>query len=107
MTRSEDFRRVQHTGKAFAHPLLVMYYLFTDDPGIHVGMTAGLAVGNAVMRNRAKRLIRAAMHELLPRTRSGSRLVIIARPSLPGATFLQTHEALATLMARAGILSKA
>jgi ribonuclease P protein component len=107
MTRSEDFRRVQRTGKSHAHPLLVLYYLLADEPGIHVGVTAGLAVGNAVMRNRAKRLIRAAMHDLLPKIRSGSQLLIIARPSLPGATFLQTHEALANLMKRAGLLSQA
>jgi ribonuclease P protein component len=107
MTRSEDFKRVQRTGRSYAHPLLVLYYLLTDDPGIHVGVTAGLAVGNAVMRNRAKRLIRAAMNELLPKIRSGSQLLIIARPSLPGATFLQTHEALAALMERAGLFFQA
>lgn len=37
-----------------------------DLADIHVGFTASKKVGNAVARNRAKRRLRAAAHEILP-----------------------------------------
>jgi ribonuclease P protein component len=105
LTRSTDFKRVRRSGKSYAHPLVVLYALKSDTPGVHVGVSAGLAVGNAVKRNRAKRLLRAAMNELLPHTASGSDLLLIARSSLPESDLQQTRAALSNLLKRAGLLS--
>ena len=105
LTRSTDFKRVRRSGKSYAHPLVVLYVLKSDTPGVHVGVSAGLAVGNAVKRNRAKRLLRAAMSELLPDTASGSDLLLIARSPLPQSNLLHTRTALAALLTSAGLLS--
>jgi len=110
LTRSTDFKRVRRAGKSYAHPLVVLYTLKSDLPNddgfrVRVGVSAGVAVGNAVKRNRAKRLLRAAMNELLPRTASGSDLLLVARSSLPQSNLQQTHEALASLLERAGLLT--
>ena len=105
LTRSTDFKRVRRSGKSYAHPLVVLYVLKSDQPGVQVGVSAGLAVGNAVKRNRAKRLLRAAMNELLPHTATGSDLLLIARSSLPESDLQQTHAALSNLLKRAGLLS--
>ena len=86
LTRSTDFKRVRRSGKSYAHPLVVLYAMKSDEPrtrSCRVGVSAGLAVGNAVKRNRAKRLLRAAMNELLPQTVPGSDLLLIARSPLP------------------------
>ena len=106
LTRSNDFKRVRRSGKSYAHPLVVLYVLKSDEPSVHVGVSAGLAVGNAVRRNRAKRLLRAAMNELLPRTVTGSNLVLIARSPLPDSNLQQTRTALSSLLERAGLLSQ-
>ena len=105
LTRSTDFKRVRRSGKSYAHPLVVLYALKSDEPGVHVGVSAGLAVGNAVKRNRAKRLLRAAMNELLPHTAPGSDLLLIARSSLPESDLQHTLAALSNLLQRAGLLS--
>ena len=104
LTRSTDFKRVRRAGKSYAHPLVVLYAIKSDEPSVRVGVSAGLAVGNAVKRNRAKRLLRAAMNELLPQTVSGSDLLLIARSPLPNSNLQQTREALASLLERAGLL---
>ena len=104
LTRSTDFKRVRRSGKSYAHPLVVLYAQKSDGPGVQVGVAAGLAVGNAVKRNRAKRLLRAAMSEFLPQTVPGSTLVLIARSPLSESDFYQTRAALENLLKRAGLL---
>lgn len=105
LTRSIDFKRVRRSGKSYAHPLVVLYVLKSDQAGVRVGVSAGLAVGNAVKRNRAKRLLRAAMQELIPQTVSGSDLLLLARSPLPASDLQQTRAALINLLERAGLIS--
>jgi ribonuclease P protein component len=106
LTRSTDFKRVRRSGKSYAHPLVVLYVLKSEQAGVRVGVSAGLAVGNAVKRNRAKRLLRAAMSELLPKTVLGSDLLLIARSPLPASDVQQTRSALSNVLERAGLLSQ-
>lgn len=105
LTRSADLKRVRHAGKSYAHPLVVLYALAFDRAATRVAVTAGRGVGNAVRRNRAKRLLRAAMSDLLPALRPGFSLLLIARAPLSGAGLLQTRQALAALLSRAGLLT--
>jgi len=112
LTRSNDFKRVRLFGKSYAHPLVVLFVfakhpcgMASEVPGVRVGVAAGRTVGNAVQRNRAKRLVRAAMQNLYPKIVPGFDLLLIARQSLPSATLTQTQEALFTLLSRAGLLS--
>jgi ribonuclease P protein component len=107
LTRSTDIKRVRRFGKSYAHPLVVLYVLRSDALVSQVAVSAGLAVGNAVKRNRAKRLLRAAMNDLLPLIVPGVNLLLIARSPLPAANVQQTYEALSNLMQRAGLLSQA
>ena len=71
-----------------------------------MGVSASRTVGNAVRRNRAKRLLRAAMSELLAQTTPGTDLLLIARAPLPVATLQDTRSALSSLLERAGLLSQ-
>jgi ribonuclease P protein component len=104
LTRSDDFKRVRRQGKSYADPLVVLLVLRSPSAGLQVGVAAGRTVGNAVRRNRAKRLLREAMRTLLPKTAPGWDLVLIARPGLPAASLDQTRVALETLLRRAGLL---
>ena len=52
-----------------------------DQPTARIGFTASKKIGNAVLRNRAKRRMRAAAHELLTHlARPGWDYVLVARP---------------------------
>jgi ribonuclease P protein component len=51
------------------------------DPSIRLGFTASKKIGNAVLRNRAKRRLRALARELLPQGgQAGWDYVLVARP---------------------------
>ena len=104
LTRSEDFKRVRRSGKSYAHPLVVLIVQTHDQPRVKVGVAAGRTVGTAVYRNRAKRLLREAMRNLLPNVASNLDLILIARPGLVTATLEETRQALLNLLQRAQIL---
>jgi len=105
LTRSEDFKRVRRDGKSYAHPLVVLIVQNNDQPRVRVGVAAGKSVGTAVIRNRAKRLLREAMRTLIPTIASGTDLILIARPALASAALVDAQHALKNLLQRARILT--
>ena len=104
LTRSEDFKRVRRSGKSYAHPLVVLIVHTHEQPRVKIGVAAGRTVGTAVHRNRAKRLLREAMRNLIPDIASNLDLVLIARPGLVSATLEDARYALLNLLQRAQIL---
>ncbi len=116
LSRSEDFKRVRRNGKSYAHPLVVLVAQANKSTGhLKIGIAAGKTTGSAVHRNRAKRLLREAMRALIPsiamrqnqigqENTSGWDLILIARPALVSATLADTRSALASVLARAGLI---
>jgi ribonuclease P protein component len=80
----------------------------TRDEPVRVGFTASRKVGNAVMRNRAKRRLRAAAADLLknamPEARSD--LVLIARPGTVTRDYQSLKADLARGLAKLGVVAK-
>lgn len=104
LTRSTDFQRVRRSGKSYAHPLLVLIALPNEQAQTRVGVSASRAVGTAVKRNRARRLIRAAMQDHLAHLTAGWDLILIARSPMSGAGFLQVQSAVSQLLRRARLI---
>jgi len=104
LTRSEDFKRVRQHGKSYAHPLLVLVAESSEGRHLRVGVAAGRATGNAVRRNRAKRLLREAMRPLLTMIEPHWDLILIARRPMATATLEQARAALGGLLRRARII---
>jgi ribonuclease P protein component len=104
LTSSEDFRRVRQSGKAHAHPLLVLIAAPNQLSHSRVGVAASKRVGGAVSRNRARRRLRHAMQPHLDQLYPGWDLVLIARPALIDAGWPRLQQAVAGLLRRAGCL---
>ena len=60
LKQNKDFMSVYHRGKTIVCHLFVVYYMKNRAKCCKLGITAGKKIGNAVQRNRAKRVIRAA-----------------------------------------------
>lgn len=101
LTKSADFERVRREGKSVAHPLLVFVALATGAGQTRVGVAASRSLGGAVQRNRAKRLLRAAILPLLANLPTGYDLVLIARQPLLGVRTPQVTEELENCLRRA------
>ena len=83
--RNNDFRRIYARGKSYVSPLVVVYALKNRTKNVRVGITTSKKVGNAVQRNRSRRVIREAFRALAPRVRPGFDLVLVARGKTPYA----------------------
>ena len=104
LSKPADFKRVRRLGKSYTHPFLVLVVLANELAQVRVGVTAGRTVGGAVQRNRAKRVLRAAIQPLLERIAPGHDLLLIARPGVGEAGSPQTQDALARLLQRAKLV---
>jgi ribonuclease P protein component len=87
LKRRSDFLRVAARRHRAVRPGLILQAAPrpADEPGdaIRVGFTASRRVGNAVVRNRAKRRLRAAAAEVLTReARDDADYVLIARAAI-------------------------
>jgi ribonuclease P protein component len=84
LKRRADFLRVADARRKWAAPGLILQVSQPSEPDpafpVRVGFTASRKVGNAVMRNRARRRLKAVVAELVGRnTKPGHDLVLIAR----------------------------
>ena len=91
-----DFLAAARAGKAVTVGMIVQRRHRradeTDGPDVRVGYTASKKVGNAVLRNRAKRRMRSVARDVLGQAGlSGVDIVLIARS---GATVDRPYDAL-------------
>ncbi len=105
--RNGDFARVYNRGKAYVHPQLVMYVFKNRSRRTRVGLTATKKIGHAVVRNRARRIMRAAIAEHLDYNIGGYDLVFVARGQTPKLKSTQLSRTVAKLFAEAGLPDKA
>ena len=79
LKQNKDFRRLYYRGKNKASSCIVTYVMKNRSNETCYGITTGKKIGNAVKRNRARRLIRAAFSELEHRLNNSYDIVFVAR----------------------------
>src|SRR5699024_2764984 len=79
LRHNSEFGRVYARGKAYVDHALVLYVLKTRAKQTRVGLTATKKVGCAVRRNRARRVMKAAIDEHLDYDIGGYNLIFVAR----------------------------
>lgn len=79
MTRNTDYLRVYRRAKSVGHPYLICYALPNRLAYTRLGLTTSKKIGNAVARNRARRVLRAAFFEVAPMLKPGWDVVLVAR----------------------------
>lgn len=85
---NKEFRRAYYRGSYRANPVLVTYLVRTNLGVVRYGITSGKKVGNAVSRNRARRIIRAAFCQVYSdygwdQTKIGLDFIFVARERTP------------------------
>jgi len=104
ITRAIDFKRVRHLGKTYTHPLAVLKVAQGEAENSRAGIITGKRIGNAVVRNRAKRRLRATFSEFLPFLLKPIDILVIAREPINNATPIELKNAVKQLLNRAELI---
>jgi ribonuclease P protein component len=102
---SRDFARVRQQGQSFPGRFVVLSVLKLGEiPRFQFGLVTTRKLGNAVTRNRIRRLLREVVREQQLQLVDGLHLVIIARWRAPDASLEDLRHDLLRTARRAGIL---
>lgn len=104
LKRRSDFGRIYSRGRSNATDLIVVYVLQTRDDSTKIGFSVSKKLGDAVARNRVRRLLREAVRPYLPQLKTGYSVIVLARVKAGTATLSQFTVALDKLFSKLGIL---
>jgi ribonuclease P protein component len=105
LRRSEDFERLRHRGRTYRQRLLLLNTAPNEVGHNRYGFITGKRLGNAVIRNRVRRLLRESIRSLNPRLRVGYDLVIVAHPAAVGQPLTTIQRTLIELLNQADLLA--
>ena len=100
---NRDFRRAYHRGKSYVSPYIAVYMLKNRTEMTRLGITAGKKIGNAVCRNRAKRVIYAAFRECMDCLPKGYDYIIVARTRILSVKSTDVARSLRKILSSANI----
>lgn len=95
---------MRREGRTWSHPLVVLMASPNGGAETRFGIAASKTLGGAVVRNRAKRRLRAFLQNVEAQIVPGWDIVLIAREPLVKAGWTELTEALTALLDRAKLL---
>ena len=102
--RNQDFKFVYKNGKSYANRMLVIYYLpNNEEKHNNLGLSVSKKVGNSVVRNRVKRLIKESYRLNEEKIKTAYNIIIIARVRANKADFKSIEKALIHLMKKVNL----
>jgi ribonuclease P protein component len=101
----DDFRQIMRRGRRSGGTLLVTHALRTEGEPVRFGFVVGRSVGNAVIRNRVKRRLRAVAFGLLPSVMPGTDVVVRALPLAASGTSAELDAGVRDGLQRSGVLT--
>jgi ribonuclease P protein component len=104
LSKNKDFTLVYKKGKSWANRSFVIYvHKRNDEDNFRLGISVSKKVGNAVVRNHIKRLVKAVFIDIKGSIPVGYDVVIIARNSAKSLDFHKTKEAIIHVLKRSKI----
>lgn len=101
-----DFRRVYGKGKSFQGPALVSYVLKNRAGICRIGITTSKKIGNAVERNRSRRVIRAAYGMIEDKIHGNYDFVFVARSRTKYIKSTRLAEMMLLQLTQAGVIDE-
>lgn len=106
LRKNKQFQNVYRCGRSYLNRYLVLYVLSNKETEMKVGFAAGKRLGNAVVRNRTKRLLREAFRLNRHKLKSGIQILLVGRNPITGVKYQVVDRAFNDLCQKAGIIDK-
>ena len=106
LNKNRDFNRMYSRGKSYVTSSLVVYVLRNRQKEVRIGITTSKKIGNAVQRNRARRLIRESCRKIISDIKPGYDIVMVARKRTVQVKCDVVLKALTKMLSEANILKK-
>ena len=103
LKRHKEFRFTYRTGRQVGGGSFVLVTARNRKGKVQVGFSVSKKIGNSVMRNRAKRRLKACFSPLSPNVKPGYNLIFIARTSALTAPFVSMQKSMVSALMRAGV----
>lgn len=103
LKKNKEFQKVYRSGKSYANKFLVIYVLFTDNNKNRIGFAAGKKLGNAVIRNRVKRLLREVYRQNKIENNCSRDIIIVGRNAAVKAKYGDIEKAYKEICKKANI----
>ncbi len=105
-----EFKRVYQEGRSYRDKYFVIYVrtVLKEDsqPYIRIGLTISKKVGNAIVRNRLKRLVRETYRLNKNRLTKGVEIVLVAFPQAANLDYMKVKESIMGLFRKAQIVNE-
>lgn len=101
---SSDLQQVRQEGRSWRHPLLVLLVKANQNDVSRFAFVAGRRIGNAVVRNRCRRLMREVVRRHLNEIEAGWDMMLIVRSPLTAVSYQNVETAVLQLLTRANLL---
>ncbi len=98
LKKSNEFNSVYKQGKSYVTKHIVMYWKKNEEPYNRIGCTVSKKVGNAVTRNRVKRLMKETYRLNSKNIPKGYDLVFVARVRMKDANYAQVEKTMRYLL---------
>lgn len=103
LRKNKQFQGIYQHGKSYANRYMVLYVMPNANTETKVGFAAGKRLGNAVTRNRVKRLLRETYRLNQQQLKPGFDLLIVGRKPIIDVKYKVVCKAFGDLCTRAQI----
>ncbi|MFT8872791.1 MAG: ribonuclease P protein component [Sporolactobacillus sp.] len=106
LRKDKDFQFVFKHGKSYANRQFVLYVLAQPEPSFsRFGLSVSKKMGNAVMRNHIKRLIKENLRHFADFIQLGNDYIIISRRPVRLLSYAEFQTCLKHVLKKAGVMT--
>lgn len=105
LRKREDFSRIYRGGKSFANGQFVVYWSKQRiaDP-FRMGVSASKKIGNAVVRNRMRRMVKEIVRHQVDRIHPNIDFILIVRKPATAMQMKEMEKSVLHVLKKAGLL---
>lgn len=106
LKKNREYAFVYRRGKSFGGHYMVLVLVPRSYGGLRTGFSVSKKVGNAVVRNLARRRLKESFRRFLPYIKRDAQIIWIARRPIAQAEFSGILREMEYLLKKAGLLKK-